>query len=756
MVFDFEMLNNFYTTLPQKIKKIREKINRPLTLAEKILYSHLYDENFEKEFKRGVDYVEFRPDRVAMQDATAQMALLQFMQAGKKQVAVPSTVHCDHLILAQKGAKEDLTNAEKINNEVYNFLSSVSNKYGIGFWKPGAGIIHQVVLENYAFPGGMMIGTDSHTPNAGGLGMVAIGVGGADAVDVMAGMPWELKFPKLLGVKLTGKLNGWTSPKDVILKVAGILTVKGGTGFIVEYFGEGADTISATGKATICNMGAEIGATTSIFTYNEKMSNYLKITGREKVADLANSVAEHLTDDKEIWDNPEKYFDQVIEINLSELKPHINGPFTPDRAFPIDEFGRAAKENGWPLELSSALIGSCTNSSYEDISRSASIAKDALNKNIKVKTQFNITPGSEQIRYTIQRDGFIDIFEKIGGIVLANACGPCIGQWKREGAEKQEPNSIVTSFNRNFAKRNDGNPNTHAFVASPEIVTALAFAGRIDFNPLTDTLKNELGEDVKLAEPVGEELPPKGFAVQDLGYQAPAEDGSQIEIKVDPNSERLQLLEPFEPWNGQDYKGLKLLIKAKGKCTTDHISMAGPWLRYRGHLQNIAMNTLTGAINYFNDQANKVKNQLTGQYGGVPEVQLEYKKLGIGSVVVGDENYGEGSSREHAAMQPRFLGIKAILVKSFARIHETNLKKQGMLALTFADKNDYDKVQEDDTIDILGLTEFAEGKPLTIVLHHKDGTTDEFKANHTYNDLQIQWFKAGSALNLIKLKEANQ
>lgn len=756
MVFDFEMLNNFYTTLPQKIKKIREKINRPLTLAEKILYSHLYDENFEKEFKRGVDYVEFRPDRVAMQDATAQMALLQFMQAGKKKVAVPSTVHCDHLILAQKGAKEDLTNAEKINNEVYNFLSSVSNKYGIGFWKPGAGIIHQVVLENYAFPGGMMIGTDSHTPNAGGLGMVAIGVGGADAVDVMAGMPWELKFPKLLGVKLTGKLNGWTSPKDVILKVAGILTVKGGTGFIVEYFGEGADTISATGKATICNMGAEIGATTSIFTYNEKMSNYLKITGREKVADLANSVAEHLTDDKEIWDNPEKYFDQVIEINLSELKPHINGPFTPDRAFPIDEFGRAAKENGWPLELSSALIGSCTNSSYEDISRSASIAKDALNKNIKVKTQFNITPGSEQIRYTIQRDGFIDIFEKIGGIVLANACGPCIGQWKREGAEKQEPNSIVTSFNRNFAKRNDGNPNTHAFVASPEIVTALAFAGRIDFNPLTDTLKNELGEDVKLAEPVGEELPPKGFAVQDLGYQAPAEDGSQIEIKVDPNSERLQLLEPFEPWNGQDYKGLKLLIKAKGKCTTDHISMAGPWLRYRGHLQNIAMNTLTGAINYFNDQANKVKNQLTGQYGGVPEVQLEYKKLGIGSVVVGDENYGEGSSREHAAMQPRFLGIKAILVKSFARIHETNLKKQGMLALTFADKNDYDKVQEDDTIDILGLTEFAEGKPLTIVLHHKDGTTDEFKANHTYNDLQIQWFKAGSALNLIKLKEANQ
>jgi aconitate hydratase len=753
MAFDFEMVNNFYKALPNKIAKIRQKIARPLTMAEKILYTHLFDENFTKEYVRGVDYVEFRPDRVAMQDATAQMALLQFMQAGKKKVAVPSTVHCDHLILAQKGAKEDLSAAEQMNNEVYDFLSSVSNKYGIGFWKPGAGIIHQVVLENYAFPGGMMIGTDSHTPNAGGLGMVAIGVGGADAVDVMAGMPWELKFPKLLGVKLTGKLNGWTSPKDIILKVAGILTVKGGTGFIVEYFGEGAASISATGKATICNMGAEIGATTSLFTYNSKMSDYLKITGREDFAELANSVAEHLTDDKEIWENPEKYFDQVIEINLSELKPHINGPFTPDRAFPIDEFGKAAKENGWPLELSAALIGSCTNSSYEDISRAASLAQFALDKHLKVKSSYNITPGSEQIRYTIERDGFINIFEKIGGVVLANACGPCIGQWKREGAEKQEPNSIITSFNRNFAKRNDGNPNTHAFVASPEIVTALAFAGRIDFNPLTDTLTNELGEKVKFDEPKGEELPPKGFAVEDLGYQAPAEDGSSIEIKVAPGSERLQLLEPFKAPKFNEFKNLLLLIKAKGKCTTDHISMAGPWLRFRGHLQNIAMNTLTGAINFFNDQPNKVKNQLTNTYAGVPDVQLEYKKNGIGSIVVGDENYGEGSSREHAAMQPRFLGVKVILVKSFARIHETNLKKQGMLALTFANKNDYDKIQEDDKFDILGLEEFTPGKPLSVVLNHKDGSQETIIANHTYNDLQIEWFKAGSALNLIKIKE---
>lgn len=752
MVFDIDMIKKFYTELPEKVKNIKEKINRPLTFAEKILYTHLYN-NEIVDFNRGVDYVDFRPDRVAMQDATAQMALLQFMQAGKPKAAVPSTVHCDHLITAKIGAKEDLTEAEKMNREVYDFLSSVSNKYGIGFWKPGAGIIHQVVLENYAFPGGMMIGTDSHTPNAGGLGMVAIGVGGADAVDVMAGMAWELKFPKLLGVKLTGKLNGWTSPKDVILKVAGILTVKGGTGYIVEYFGEGANSISATGKATICNMGAEIGATTSMFNYDDKMSQYLRNTGRAEIADMADNLKSYLSDDPEILVNPEYFFDEVIEINLSELQPHINGPFTPDRAFPIGEFGKAVKENGWPVELSNALIGSCTNSSYEDISRSASIVKTALKNHLKVKSPFNITPGSEQIRYTIERDGFIGLFEEAGGTVLANACGPCIGQWMRTDIDKEKPNSIVTSFNRNFAKRNDGNPNTHAFVASPEIVTALAFAGRLDFNPLTDTIKNEFGEDVKFAEPTGEELPPKGFEVDDMGYVPPAEDGSSVEVIVDPSSERLQLLTPFPAWDGQDMKGLKLLIKAKGKCTTDHISMAGPWLRYRGHLQNISKNTLTGAINYFNDTANKVKNQLTGEYGGIPEVQLDYKRAGFGSVVVGDENYGEGSSREHAAMQPRYLGIRVILVKSFARIHETNLKKQGMLALTFANKDDYDKIQEDDTFDIIGLSEFAPGKPLSIILHHNDGTNEEILANHTYNEYQIEWFKAGSALNLIKLNE---
>lgn len=753
MIFDLEMIKKFYETLPAKIQNIKSKINRPLTLAEKILYVHLYESEFSREYSRGKDYVDFAPDRVAMQDATAQMALLQFMQAGKKKVAVPSTVHCDHLIIAKEGALKDLQFANELNREVYNFLSSVSDKYGIGFWKPGAGIIHQVVLENYAFPGGMMIGTDSHTPNAGGLGMIAIGVGGADAVDVMAGMPWELKFPKFIGVKLTGRLNGWTSAKDVILKVAGILTVKGGTGAIVEYFGEGANSISATGKATICNMGAEIGATTSLFTYDEKMSSYLKITGREEIANLADSVKEHLTDDPDVWANPESYFDQLIEINLDELKPHINGPFTPDRAFPIDEFAQAVKENGWPLELSAALIGSCTNSSYEDISRSASLARAAKSKGIKVKSDFNITPGSEQIRYTIERDGFIELFEEVGGTVLANACGQCIGQWMREGAQKQEKNSIITSFNRNFQKRNDGNPNTHAFVASPEIVTAMAFAGRLDFNPMTDTLTDAKGNSIRFDEPVGEELPPKGFAVEDMGYQAPAADGSELVVSVDPTSERLQLLESFMPWDGDDYKGLKLLIKAKGKCTTDHISMAGPWLRFRGHLANIAQNTLTGALNYFNETVNSVKNQLTGEYGGIPQVQLEYKKAGIGSIVVGDENYGEGSSREHAAMQPRFLGIKAILVKSFARIHETNLKKQGMLALTFANKDDYDKIQENDQIDILGLTTFAEGKPLTIALHHEDGTTEQFEVNHTYNSLQIEWFKAGSALNLIKLRE---
>jgi len=750
MIFDLDMLKKHYNNFSEKVDNAKKTVGHPLTLAEKILYAHLWADEKTKDFQRGKDYVNFAPDRVAMQDATAQMALLQFMQAGKPKAAVPSTVHCDHLIQAKVGAEKDLDIAKDVNKEVYDFLASVSNKYGIGFWKPGAGIIHQVVLENYAFPGGMMIGTDSHTVNAGGLGMIAIGVGGADAVDVMAGMPWELKFPKLIGIKLTGKLNGWTAPKDIILKVAGILTVKGGTGCIVEYFGDGAKSLSATGKGTICNMGAEIGATTSTFGFDDSMYRYLKATGREEVAEMANNIAEYLTGDKEVYENPEKYFDQVIEINLDELEPHINGPFTPDKAWPISKMKEAVKENDYPEKMDVGLIGSCTNSSYEDISRSASLAKQALDKNLKVKSQFTITPGSELVRYTIERDGFIDIFEKIGGVVLANACGPCIGQWAREGAEKQEKNSIVTSFNRNFAKRNDGNPNTHGFVASPELVTALAIAGKLTFNPMTDKLTNENGEEVMLDPPTGFELPPKGFDVDDPGYQAPAEDGSSIEIKVDPNSERLQLLTPFDEWDGNDYKGLKLIIKAKGKCTTDHISMAGPWLRFRGHLDNISNNLLTGAVNYFNEKTNSVKNQLTSNYAGVPEVLREYKAQGIGSIVVGDENYGEGSSREHAAMEPRHLGVKAVLVRSFARIHETNLKKQGVLALTFADKSDYDKIQEDDTFDIIGLTEFQPGKQLTVIAHHKDGTNDEFKVNHTYNDVQIEWFKAGSALNLIK------
>ena len=751
MLFDYEMIKGVYDNLSSKLEKIRSVINRPLTLAEKILLSHVDEnENPIRDFQRGKDYVYFRPDRVAMQDATAQMALLQFMQAGRPKVAVPSTVHCDHLILAQNGAKEDLASSLDLNKEVFDFLSSVSNKYGIGFWKPGAGIIHQVILENYAFPGGMMIGTDSHTVNAGGLGMVAIGVGGADAVDVMAGFPWELKFPKLIGVKLTGKMNGWTSAKDVILKVAGILTVKGGTGAIVEYFGDGADSISCTGKGTICNMGAEIGATTSLFSFDDKMYNYLKSTGRADVAELANKIAAHLAGDKEVYENPEKYFDQVIEINLDELEPHINGPFTPDLATPVSKMKEMVAENGWPDKVEVGLIGSCTNSSYEDISRSAAIARQAIEKNLEVKGEFTITPGSEMIRYTIERDGFIEDFNKIGGVVLANACGPCIGQWARHGADKKEKNTIVTSFNRNFAKRNDGNPNTHGFVASPELVTVLAIAGSLSFNPITDTLINKNGEVVKLDPPSGEELPTRGFDVDDPGYQAPAEDGSNVVINVAPDSNRLQLLDSFAEWNGQDFTGLKLLIKAKGKCTTDHISMAGPWLRFRGHLDNIANNTLTGAVNYFNEQTNSVKNQLTGEYGEVPVVQRAYKAAGIGSIVVGDENYGEGSSREHAAMQPRHLGVKAILVKSFARIHETNLKKQGMLGLTFADKADYDKVQEDDNIDIIGLTEFAPEKPLTIRLTHKDGSTDEFNVNHSYNQQQIEWFKAGAALNIIK------
>ncbi len=754
MAFDIEMIRKVYTEMPGKIEAARKALGRPLTLAEKILFSHLHNDQKLQNFDRGVNYVDFAPDRVAMQDATAQMALLQFMQAGRPKVAVPSTVHCDHLIQAKDGANKDLETALNTNKEVYDFLASVSNKYGIGFWKAGAGIIHQVVLENYAFPGGLMIGTDSHTPNAGGLGMIAIGVGGADACDVMAGLAWELKWPKLIGIKLTGKLNGWTSAKDVILKVAGILTVKGGTGAIVEYFGEGADSISATGKATICNMGAEIGATCSLFAYDEKMAAYLKGTLREDVAELADQIREHLRPDEEIYSSPEKYYDQVIEINLDELEPHVNGPFTPDLAWPISRFAEAVKVNNWPEKLEVALIGSCTNSSYEDITRSASIAQQAVDKNLKSKAEFTVTPGSEQVRYTIARDGLLNIFDKIGGVVLANACGPCIGQWSRHIDDPNRKNSIITSFNRNFAKRNDGHSGTHAFVASPEIVTAFAIAGDLTFNPLKDKLKNENGEEVMLDEPTGHELPARGFAVEDAGYQAPAEDGSSVEVAVSPESQRLQLLAPFAAWEGTDLYGLKLLIKAKGKCTTDHISMAGPWLKYRGHLDNISNNLLIGAVNYFNDKTDSVKNQLTGEYGPVPATQRAYKAQGIGSIVVGDENYGEGSSREHAAMEPRHLGVRAILVKSFARIHETNLKKQGMLALTFVNKEDYDKVQEDDMIDIKGLSQFVPGKTLTVVLNHTDGSKDEFEVNHTYNDQQIEWFKAGGALNIIRMKFA--
>jgi aconitate hydratase len=754
MAFDIEMIKEVYARIPERVAAARKAVGRPLTLTEKILYAHLTEGAARQAYERGKSYVDFQPDRVAMQDATAQMALLQFMQAGRSKVAVPSTVHCDHLIQAEIGAEKDLNKAKDKNKEVYDFLASVSNKYGIGFWKPGAGIIHQVVLENYAFPGGMMIGTDSHTPNAGGLGMVAIGVGGADACDVMAGLPWELKFPKLIGVKLTGKMSGWTSAKDVILKVAGILTVKGGTGAIVEYFGEGARSLSATGKGTICNMGAEIGATTSIFGYDEKSAEYLKGTGRADIAAMADEIAEHLTGDADVYADPEKHFDQVIEINLSELEPHVNGPFTPDLAWPISKFAAAVKENGWPAKLEVGLIGSCTNSSYEDISRAASLAQQAVDKKLTARSEYTITPGSEQVRFTVERDGFLGTFEKMGGVVLANACGPCIGQWARHGADKQEKNSIITSFNRNFAKRADGNPNTHAFVASPEIVTALAIAGDLTFNPLTDSLTNSDGQQVKLDEPTGLEMPAKGFAVEDAGYQAPAEDGSKVEVAVSPTSDRLQLLDSFPAWEGTDLKGLKLLIKAKGKCTTDHISMAGPWLKYRGHLDNISNNMLIGAVNSFNESTNLVKNQITGGYGEVPATQRQYKAAGIGSIVVGDENYGEGSSREHAAMEPRFLGVRAILVKSFARIHETNLKKQGMLGLTFANPADYDLVQEDDSIDIMGLNTFSPGKPLEIVLNHKDGSKDVIMAHHTYNEGQIEWFKAGSALNLIKAGKA--
>jgi aconitate hydratase len=748
MLFDLDLIQKVYSELPGKIEKARKIVGKPLTLAEKILYSHTFQpaKNF---LERGKDYVDFAPDRVAMQDATAQMALLQFMTCGRERVAVPSTVHCDHLIQAKSGAKKDLETALVTNREVYDFLASISNKYGIGFWKPGAGIIHQVVLENYAFPGGMMIGTDSHTPNAGGLGMIAIGVGGADAVDVMAGLPWELKMPKVIGVKLSGKMSGWTSAKDVILWVSGQLTVKGGTGAIIEYFGDGADSLSATGKGTICNMGAEIGATCSVFAYDQKMSNYLKATDREKIAVLADGVREHLRPDEEVNNDPEKYYDQVLYLDLNKLEPYVNGPFTPDLATPISQMKEAVEKNGWPPKLEVALIGSCTNSSYEDISRSASIAKDAKSKGLKAVSDFTITPGSEQVRYTIDRDGFIKDFEEVGGLVLANACGPCIGQWARHIDDPNRKNTILTSYNRNFAKRNDGLASTHAFVASPEVVTALAMAGTIAFNPLTDSLRNEKGEDVKLSEPTGYELPPKGFAVDDPGYQAPAEDGSQLQVVVKADSSRLQLLAPFPEWEGTDIEGLRLLIKAKGKCTTDHISMAGPWLRFRGHLDNISNNMLIGAINYFNDRTDSVKSQVSGEYGPVPATQRQYKQLGIGTVVVGDENYGEGSSREHAAMEPRHLGVRAIIVKSFARIHETNLKKQGMLALTFADKKDYDKVLEDDIIDVIGLKKFKPGNSLTMVLHHADGPEEKIELNHSYNEQQIEWFKAGSALNVI-------
>ncbi len=750
MAFDLEMIKKVYAGLAEKIEAARKVVGRPLSLTEKILYSHLTGKTPQQPYERGKSYVDFHPDRVAMQDATAQMALLQFMQAGRPQVAVPSTVHCDHLIQAKTGAKQDLSDALDKNKEVYDFLASVSNKYGIGFWKAGAGIIHQVLLENYAFPGGLMIGTDSHTVNAGGLGMIAIGVGGADACDVMAGLPWELKFPKIIGVKLTGKLNGWTSPKDVILKVAGILTVEGGTDRILEYFGPGADSLSCTGKGTICNMGAEIGATTSVFCYDKKMSEYLRGTSRKDVAEAADAVMKHLRGDDDVYTNPEKYFDQVVEINLSELEPHVNGPFTPDLAWPISKFAQAVKDKGWPSKLEVGLIGSCTNSSYEDITRAASVAKQAADAGIKAVSEFTITPGSELVRYTVERDGYLGTFEKIGGVVLANACGPCIGQWARHSNDPSRKNSIITSFNRNFAKRNDGNPNTHAFVASPEIVTAMVLAGDLTFNPLTDYLTNAKGEKVKLAEPVGIEMPPKGFAVEDAGYQEPAKDGSGVKVIVSPTSERLQLLDPFSAWEGTDISGLRLLIKVSGKCTTDHISMAGPWLKFRGHLDNISNNMLIGALNSFNSKTDNVKNQLTGQYDSVPKVQRAYKAAGIGSIVVGDENYGEGSSREHAAMEPRHLGVRVILVKSFARIHETNLKKQGMLAITFADPKDWAKIQEDDVIDVTGLNTFKPGVQLTVVLHHANGQSESFKVNQSYNQNQIEWFKAGGALNIIR------
>lgn len=756
MIFDLDMIKGVYSRYKSRVEKARNIVGKPLTYAEKVLFAHLFAGDATDNFKRGESYVDFAPDRVAMQDATAQMALLQFMQAGKKKVAVPSTVHADHLIQARVGADKDLQEALNKNNEVYNFLASVTNKYGIGFWKPGAGIIHQVILENYAFPGGMMIGTDSHTVNAGGLGMIAIGVGGADAVDVMAGMAWELKFPKLIGVKLSGKLSGWTSPKDIILELAGLLTVKGGTGCIIEYFGEGAESLSCTGKGTICNMGAEVGATTSIFAYDESMNRYLRGTNRTEIAELADEIKNELRADKEIYEDPAKYFDQIIELDLNKLEPHLNGPFSPDIATPISKIKEVAEKNGWPLKIEVGLIGSCTNSSYEDISRAASIAKQAADKGILPKAEYTITPGSELVRYTVERDGYLDVFNKIGGKVFANACGPCIGQWAREGADKQEKNTIVHSFNRNFAKRADGNPNTYAFVSSPELVTALAIAGDLTFDPRKDKLKNEKGEEVMLDEPQGFELPPKGFDVEDPGYVAPAKDGSNINVVVSPTSERLQLLESFPAWDGKNITGARLLIKSYGKCTTDHISMAGPWLRFRGHLDNISNNTLIGAVNAFNMETNKVKNEINGKYMPVPDSARKYKAAGIPTIIVGDNNYGEGSSREHAAMQPRHLGVRAVLVKSFARIHETNLKKQGMLAITFTNPDDYDKILEDDTFNFLDLDQFAPSKTLTIELIHANGNKENIFVNHTYNQAQIDWFKAGSALNLIKQKEAIQ
>ncbi|MCX6273239.1 MAG: aconitate hydratase [Bacteroidetes bacterium] len=753
MLFDLELIKKVYSEFPERINQARALLGRPLTLSEKILYGHLFQGEALQNYSRGGDYVNFTPDRVAMQDATAQMALLQFMIAGKKRTAVPSTVHCDHLIQASAGATQDLAMALEQNREVYYFLESVANKYGIGFWKPGAGIIHQVILENYAFPGGMMIGTDSHTVNAGGLGMIAIGVGGADAVDVMAGMPWELKMPKLIGIRLTGRLNGWASAKDIILKAAGILTVKGGTGCIIEYFGEGADSLSATGKGTICNMGAEVGATTSLFGYDEKMKIYLEATGRKEIAGLAENIRAYLRSDPEVYANPAAFYDQLIEIDLSSLEPYINGPFTPDAAFPLSEFVNEVREKNYPLEMEVGLIGSCTNSSYEDLTRAASVARQASNKNLKVRSEFIITPGSELIHFTSLRDGILDDFLAIGGQVMANACGPCIGQWKRHSDDPNRKNSIITSFNRNFSKRNDGNPNTHSFVASPEIVTAFVLAGKLDFNPMTDTLTTNDGKEIFLDPPRGLELPPDGFEVRDMGYLAPSGDSENAEIIVNPDSERLQLLSPFDPWNRKELKDLKLLIKVKGKCTTDHISMAGPWLRFRGHLDNISNNMLIGAVNVFNDSTNLVKNSLSGDYAAVPAVAREYKKAGFQSIVIGDENYGEGSSREHAAMEPRHLGVRVVLVKSFARIHETNLKKQGMLALTFADKADYEKIKEDDKLDIVGLENLAPGSLLSVVLHHMDGSSESFEVKHSYSHAQIEWFKAGSALNLIRSLE---